>query len=994
MTLSTDSRTVQVVDDGSDTPVTIVVSDALAGALARAAIVNKGQDDFALSFSSLFIGLLAGTDPIGEWLTSYSSSGHLKVSALLQRRNLTLASFESLRADHPALALLGEPLRRTSSARSALDEADRIRRDAGNSSPAIDTRHVIAAFIALPQYHEADFRSLGVDRPAWGRDFVPQVAKIYSSEASFWSRWYAGAFPAAPPLPAMAPADPNAAEQAVDRGLWHFAPDVDSQKDLLGVEREAHGLASLIASHGTTLPLSIGLFGQWGSGKTFFMRQIQDRVRTICREAQKSGKPQSEIAFFKHVAQIEFNAWHYSEGELLPSLVEHILQNLRTDEQESEEQVQQRRALLLTQIADERREAAASDEQIRTAQGKVDEKQIEIDTLRDTQDKERRKIANNLTAWAALDTFQTAVTLDASTQTDAHAALTKLGVPALGDSARELQASLGRARTELSGAGALLLPLLRGEGRTTRTVYLLLAFAAPMIVGAAAYWVLAPQGDLIATAAAWIARITAFVAAGAAWLQKQTSWVAARRREIEAAKQAVDASIERQTRELQANHARELAEGLQELERLRAEHTALVRERDERARAIENLETTLARTSSTFLLNQFIMDRQAATDYRKLLGFMALIRRDFDKLSALIERSNRAIVKGEAIKVDTDPRLNRIVLYIDDLDRCPEDKVVNVLRAVHLLLAFPLFVVVVAVDSRWLTRCLKAQYQSIFGGTNGEVERGAATPLDYLEKIFQIPLWLRPLNEQQRADMVRALLREGQHDGKAIAEPQAGGLDNSPKPDRPSNVKPELEAPADQQAHNSNQQEPLLVSTSSQHHEAVHTPTFDLNPTGLTITDHEWEFVDRLKTLPLSQTPRVLKRFANTYRLIKSALPPDEQETFKVGGDSAPFTICMFQLAVLTSSPEFAPHYLRAMRSFASDSSSTVRDWTSTLDTLFDLPAMKPYPTWYSEGQEAEWRRLYLFFQHSSLRRAWDSVPITDYSHWATRASRFTFAQE
>ena len=51
--------------------------------------------------------------------------------------------------------------------------------------------------------------------------------------------------------------------------------------------------------------------------------------------------------------------------------------------------------------------------------------------------------------------------------------------------------------------------------------------------------------------------------------------------------------------------------------------------------------------------------------------------------------------------------MNRIVLYIDDLDRCPEDKVIEVLRTAHLLLAFPLFVCVVAVDPRWVSRSLR-----------------------------------------------------------------------------------------------------------------------------------------------------------------------------------------------------------------------------------------------------------------------------------------------
>jgi hypothetical protein len=48
--------------------------------------------------------------------------------------------------------------------------------------------------------------------------------------------------------------------------------------------------------------------------------------------------------------------------------------------------------------------------------------------------------------------------------------------------------------------------------------------------------------------------------------------------------------------------------------------------------------------------------------------------------------------------------IDRIVLYIDDLDRCSTETVSQVLDAVHLLLALPLFAVVVGVDPRWLAR--------------------------------------------------------------------------------------------------------------------------------------------------------------------------------------------------------------------------------------------------------------------------------------------------
>ena len=37
---------------------------------------------------------------------------------------------------------------------------------------------------------------------------------------------------------------------------------------------------------------------------------------------------QRENAFYKRIVQIEFNAWHYVEGNLWASLVEHLFENL------------------------------------------------------------------------------------------------------------------------------------------------------------------------------------------------------------------------------------------------------------------------------------------------------------------------------------------------------------------------------------------------------------------------------------------------------------------------------------------------------------------------------------------------------------------------------------------------------------------------------------------------------------------------------------------
>jgi KAP family P-loop domain len=50
-----------------------------------------------------------------------------------------------------------------------------------------------------------------------------------------------------------------------------YTSDQAKGDDLLGITREVEALASLVAARAVSPPLSIGLFGEWGSGKSFFM---------------------------------------------------------------------------------------------------------------------------------------------------------------------------------------------------------------------------------------------------------------------------------------------------------------------------------------------------------------------------------------------------------------------------------------------------------------------------------------------------------------------------------------------------------------------------------------------------------------------------------------------------------------------------------------------------------------------------------------------------
>lgn len=92
----------------------------------------------------------------------------------------------------------------------------------------------------------------------------------------------------------------------------------------------------------------------------------------------------------------------------------------------------------------------------------------------------------------------------------------------------------------------------------------------------------------------------------------------------------------------------------------------------------------------------------------------------------------------------------RVVVYIDDLDRCPPDRVVQVLEAVQLLVKTPLFIAVLAIDERYITRALEQFYKGVL------LRHGSPSGTDYLEKIIQIPYRVRPIMANSLKTYLRA----------------------------------------------------------------------------------------------------------------------------------------------------------------------------------------------------------------------------------------------
>lgn len=125
--------------------------------------------------------------------------------------------------------------------------------------------------------------------------------------------------------------------------------------------------------------------------------------------------------------------------------------------------------------------------------------------------------------------------------------------------------------------------------------------------------------------------------------------------------------------------------------------------------------------------SQRIIDLFATPDYKADIGFMGRIRQDLEEFAKSL------------------PNGMKVVVFIDDLDRCDPRKAVEVLEAVKLLLDFDRFIVFIALDARIITQAIEEYYGKVL--TEAQI-----TGYEYLDKIVQIPFSIpEPLPNELRS---------------------------------------------------------------------------------------------------------------------------------------------------------------------------------------------------------------------------------------------------
>jgi KAP family P-loop domain/Predicted Peptidoglycan domain len=632
-----------------------------------------------------------------------------------------------------------------------------------------------------------------------------------------------------------------------------------SNVDCLGVRAEAQAFARLVCSRRTGTPLSVGLFGNSGSGKSFFMSKLQGEIEARCAAFTRLGtklRAQGDEAgllalqqrWYGRIAQITFNAWHYAEPNLWASLVTRVFDELATIVSPGES-VEDTRARLLSEVSEGKQRREQAKLELRKAEAQLAEARAE----RERRETEAQRVREQLAV------------VEAVAPTPSPAGEGPDGEPA--------------ARLTVKGPVAALRVTLRwiwSRGRWPRVA--LVAAGVLLVVGVVlgiALWRGWWTGWLdpsIAVATSAVGACTGAATTLTAWwafIQPQIDQTRSAHEAYLAHRGTASGLVDRALEDLLRPTEGTLATARRRMEEAEVGLDSAKIASDQACENVARARRTLQDVEGGQRFYAFVRDRDEGDDYRRHLGLVSLVRDDFLRLEQILDQVEReGPSDGELAP------LSRIVLYIDDLDRCEPARVVEVLQALHLLLATPIFVVVVAADVRWLRRSLALYYERLLPRTGtAELDDGLdPTPRSHLESIFQVPFSLRPIDMDGFASLVHqvvqprmsaAIVRES---SERLAEVRGAAADESVA--TPDDVGATTVAPPPSPKPEASSATPLADAERLRMQAELESDLLD--DAALALDATEIAFLERLHGVV--GTPRLAKALVNTYRLLRAEI--------------------------------------------------------------------------------------------------------------------------
>ena len=170
--------------------------------------------------------------------------------------------------------------------------------------------------------------------------------------------------------------------------------------------------------------------------------------------------------------------------------------------------------------------------------------------------------------------------------------------------------------------------------------------------------------------------------------------------------------------------------------------------------ALKNCKEDLQNIINEDKLEEFIKSNIAKEEEEKKYQAVREFRSDFEKL---IKKSKQG----------------KVVVLIDDLDRCLPRHIIDSLEAIKLFLNVPGTAFVIAADEYIVSNAIKSEYKSLIVASNGENENRENLGKSYMEKFIQLPYHLPTLSRKEVETYVTLLFCQSFLDPEAFEKIQS-----------------------------------------------------------------------------------------------------------------------------------------------------------------------------------------------------------------------------
>ena len=141
-------------------------------------------------------------------------------------------------------------------------------------------------------------------------------------------------------------------------------------------------------------------------------------------------------------------------------------------------------------------------------------------------------------------------------------------------------------------------------------------------------------------------------------------------------------------------------------------------------------------------VSQRILEYGKQANYREQMGYQHRVLKDIETVHSAL----RAAAGNKPTP--------RVVVFIDDLDRCPNDKIIDILQALNLILGKSGFFVVLGVASGMLLEAIRVHYQK------EKLKSHKDFAHQYLEKIIQLSFRLPTQQAAQQTQLIAQMFSE------------------------------------------------------------------------------------------------------------------------------------------------------------------------------------------------------------------------------------------